>query len=218
MYVNDLPLASQFQTTLFADDTHLIMAENSLAKLESKVNNKLLQIDTWLKQNKLSLNSSKSCYMLINKNPSKSCESDLRLSLNSFTLFRQHTVKYLGIYIDENLKWSTHIHHLSLQLARYAGIFYRIRNLLPLDTMRMLYHRFIYSRVQNGIPIWEMPPKLISKELSVRFNNIICSMTFSRKYSLMTPLYKTLNVLKLNDIYKLGLAKFMFQCHQKTVS
>ena len=33
MYVNDIPLGSQFQTMLFADDTYLTMAENSLAKL-----------------------------------------------------------------------------------------------------------------------------------------------------------------------------------------
>ena len=64
MYVNDIPQASQFQTTMFADNTYLTMAENSSTKLKSKVNNELLQIGTWLKQNKLSLNSSKSCYMI----------------------------------------------------------------------------------------------------------------------------------------------------------
>ena len=82
--MSDLPLASQFQTTLFTDDTYLTMAENSFAKLASKVNYELFQIDTWLKQNKLSLNSSKICYMLTNKNSKKSCESDLRVSLTSF--------------------------------------------------------------------------------------------------------------------------------------
>ena len=50
----------------------------------------------------------------------------------------------------------------------------------------------------------EMLAKVNLKELSVRLNNIIRNITFSRKYCLMTPLYKTLNLLKLNDIYKLG--------------
>ena len=31
----------------------------------------------------------------------------------------------------------------------------------------------------------------------------------------MTPLYKSLNFLKLNDIYSLELAKFMYQLHNK---
>ena len=42
MYVNGLPLVSQFQTTQSSDDTYLTTAENSLAKLKSKVNNELL--------------------------------------------------------------------------------------------------------------------------------------------------------------------------------
>ena len=137
------------------------MVENSFSKLESEVNNKLLLIDTWLKQNKLSLNSSKYRYILISKNSSKSCECDLRFSLNSFTLHKQNTVKYLNIYIDENRKWT--IYHLSLQLARYAGIFFKITNLFRLDTMRVLYHYFIYSRVQYGISIRGMPPKITLK-------------------------------------------------------
>ena len=54
--------------------------------------------------------------MLINKNPSKLCGSDPRLFLSSFTWYRQRTVKCFGIYIDENLKWSTRIHELELEL------------------------------------------------------------------------------------------------------
>ena len=79
------------------------------------------------------------------------------------------------------LKWSTHIHHLSLQLARYAGMFYRIRNLLPLDIMHMLYYCFIYYQLQYGIPIWENATKVNFKELSIRLNDIIRTMTISSK-------------------------------------
>ena len=99
------------------------------------MNKKLRNIDAWLKKNELSLNRSKSCYVLINKQQNISCECDLQLYLNPFLLKREQTIKYLGIYIDDNLKWSTHIQHLSFQLARYAGMFYRIRNFLPIDLL-----------------------------------------------------------------------------------
>ena len=139
------------------------MVESSLAKLESKVNNELLLIDTWLKQNKLFLNSSKSCYMSINKNPNKSCESDIRVSLYSLTLHRQHSVKYLGIFIDENLKCSTHIYHLFLQLARYAEFSRELETSLHLIqcicSITVLYTPEYNTAFQFG----EMPPKLTSK-------------------------------------------------------
>jgi len=106
--------------------TTLTLFDKSVTNLECKVNNELIKIEEWLKQNKLSLDCSKTCYMLINSHPSISCYSDLQLSLNDFTLKRQQIIKYLGIYIDENLKWSSHIHYLSLQTARYTGLFYRL--------------------------------------------------------------------------------------------
>ena len=71
--INDLPLVSQFNTTLFPDDTYLTLSYKSLFGLELKANNELGKIDTWMKSNKWSLNYSKSCYMIINKMPSKSC-------------------------------------------------------------------------------------------------------------------------------------------------
>ena len=213
LYVDDLPSASNFETTLFADDTYLMLADKNLANLERRVNEELQNIDHWLKINKLSLNRQKSHYMLINKRPSVSCTADLQLSLNSHVLKRQQTVKYLGIFVDENLNWSTHIHQLSLQLARYSGLFYRLRKLVPPDVIRMLYHSLVQSKVQYGIAVWGNAAKTRLQELNLRLNNIIRTITFSSKFCSVTPLYKKLKLLKLTDVYKLELAKIMYQLH-----
>ena len=89
-----------------------------------------------------------------------SCNIKFQLLLNSFFLERQQAIKYFGIYIDETFKWTKRIHQLSSQLARYAGIFYRIRNLAASETLRMFYHSLIHSRLQYGIPIWRNLPKI----------------------------------------------------------
>ena len=44
LYINDLPLASNFSTTLFADDAYLNMSDNNLNSLENRVNDKLVKI------------------------------------------------------------------------------------------------------------------------------------------------------------------------------
>ena len=67
LYINDLPLASEFSTTLFADDTYLTLSHNNLFELEKKVNIQMHHIDNWMCQNKLSLNYSKTTYLLFNK-------------------------------------------------------------------------------------------------------------------------------------------------------
>ena len=56
LYINDLPLASEFSTTLFADDAYLILSHNNLLEPEKKVNIHMHHINNWMCQNKLSLN------------------------------------------------------------------------------------------------------------------------------------------------------------------
>jgi len=42
-------------------------------------------------------------------------------------------------------------------------------------------------------------------------------MTFTKYSCHVTPLYKNLNVLKLNDIHQLELAKFMHKLHHRAL-
>ena len=61
-----MPLASSFETTLFADDTLLMMTGYDLNKLQ-QVNQNLALIENWLRYNKLSLNYNKTTYLLFTK-------------------------------------------------------------------------------------------------------------------------------------------------------
>ena len=71
LYITDLPLASQFDAILFADDTFLAMSDNNPSKLQNRVNTELRKIDFWMKKNKLQLNYSKTHYLLLDKQLSR---------------------------------------------------------------------------------------------------------------------------------------------------
>ena len=197
LYINDLPLASLFDTILFADDTFLALSNHNLYKLQNRVNSKLSKIDLWMKKNKLQLNYSKTHYLLFDKQLNRSCFTNFNVSLNSIKIKRIRWVKYLGIYFDENLNWSRHIQHLSLRLARYSGLMYGIRTFLDRKTLCMLYYSLIYSRIQYGIVTWGTANQTLMHELNVKLNNIVRTITYSSKYCPVTSLYKTLNFLKL---------------------
>ena len=62
LYINDLPLASEFPTTLFADDTYLTLSHNNLFELKKKVNIQMHHINNWMYQNKLSLTQKQLIY------------------------------------------------------------------------------------------------------------------------------------------------------------
>ena len=63
--MNDLPLNTNFKVNLFADDTNLIMSGSDAKQLEMDDNNELANVDNWMRKNKLSINFSKTEYMLI---------------------------------------------------------------------------------------------------------------------------------------------------------
>jgi len=52
LYVNDLPLVSNFKTILFADDIVLSLSANSMHELTIKINQEFESVDNWLKYNK----------------------------------------------------------------------------------------------------------------------------------------------------------------------
>ena len=80
----------------------------------------------------------------------------------------------------------------------------------------MLYYSFAYSRIQYGITIWGTASQNQVHEIEVRLNNIIRTITCSKKFAHVTKLYKKLNFLKIKDVYKLELAKFMDKLFNNT--
>ena len=62
LYINDLPNASNFETTLFADDTNLHLSH---INIRSRVQQEMMKVSKWMISNKLTLNYRKSCCILI---------------------------------------------------------------------------------------------------------------------------------------------------------
>ena len=48
LYVNDLPLASNFDNTLFTDDTNLHLSNHNINILQSQVNQEINEINQWM--------------------------------------------------------------------------------------------------------------------------------------------------------------------------
>ena len=142
----DIPLVSEFDTTLFA-------ADKDLTSLKNKVNNQLKCLYNWFLRYKLSINFGKANFLLINKTPYRPIAYNFKIMIDD-TFFKQvENVKYLGGYINELLNWPTHT-FISFQLAKYSGMFYRLQNYVTRESLIMLYHSLIHSRIQYGLISW----------------------------------------------------------------
>ena len=118
IYLNDLPLAvKDAEITLYADDTSLYKAFKNIKELNETIVPAFSNICDWLKCNKLSLNAIKSEFMIIPKTkPFMITTSD------EIKIRRVKLVKYLGLWIDDNLIWEVQIDHICSKMARNIGI------------------------------------------------------------------------------------------------
>jgi hypothetical protein len=138
IYVNDMHRSSQkFDFYLFADDTNLLYAEKDLRKLEIIFNEELSKLCDWLDYNKLSLNSSKSNFVIFHPFQHKlDYEVNIKIFDNNskqlVTLERKTYVKYLGILIDNTLSWKYHIDYISSKISKGIGITVRLSTLYHL--------------------------------------------------------------------------------------
>ena len=101
--------------------------------------------------------------------------------------------------------------YLNLQLARYSGLFARLRRYVPNQILSLLYYSIIYSQIKYGILSWGTASNSLLKKVEILLNLILRVITNKSIYTPVGMLYKSLKTLKVTDIYNLELGKFMHQ-------
>ena len=121
IFINDLPGASSLITKLFADDTCLLFSANTVAGLQNIANRELNKIENWMTSNKLTLNHTKTKFMIISKNGRSAA---INIHLNGHLIEQVNSIEYLGITIDSSLNWKC-------QLKKLRQIYHKHRESSP---------------------------------------------------------------------------------------
>jgi hypothetical protein len=106
IYVNDFQRCHSEISIQYADDTSIIISDKQIPTLAEKCKIVLNEIYTWLNANKLSLNLSKTSYLIFSN---KNDDIDLQLELDGIRIERTTHTKILGIIIDDKLSFKRHI-------------------------------------------------------------------------------------------------------------
>ena len=56
---------------------------------------------------------------------------------------RKSQIKYLGVFIDQNLHWGPQIQHINNKLMRNVGIINKLQYYVDVHTIKQLYYSFI---------------------------------------------------------------------------
>ena len=79
---------------------------------------------------------------------------DTRIKLGTTELPRVETVKFLGMWLDQNLTWDKHLSSLKSKIKRNMTMLQVAINLLDINSKKILYYAQIYSHLSYGLPLW----------------------------------------------------------------
>ena len=179
LYTNDLPnCLSNSKPRMYADDTHLTYADNDICSIETSLNQDLSNINRWLIANKLTLNMTKTEFMLIgSRQKLNSLSAFPVLEINGTQLNRVNFTKSLGVLIDENLTWSNHINAITKKISSGIGSIKRISHCVPPATLHTIYHGLVQSHFDYCSVVWGNCAKTLSDKLQRLQNRAVRVLT-----------------------------------------
>ena len=208
IYMNDITMISKkAEVVLFADDTNIFFTGNDPYELESSVVNELSLFSDWFMANKLSLNISKTNFMVFNN----SRHHVFNISINGQKLDPSKSVKFLGVIIDNKLTWQEHINNISSKIARGIGVIGRLRHLLPKRILRTIYLTLVYPHLMYCSTVWSCTKTSYLHNLVLLQKRVVRYISLSGPRDHTSELYKSLNLLKLFDMINLNIASFTYR-------
>ena len=212
IYVNDIAQSTDsHKLRLFADDSNVFVTAKNPATLKSLMNEVVGKMCEWFKANKLTVNAKKTQFSIFTQ-PNKNVPQ----VLNSIKVLGKHikrseSAKYLGIHLDDKLKWQAHIDDLAGRLTKTVQAFKIIKNYMSPKHKLSFYFAYIYSRIQYGIELYGSACQKSLKKIQIKQNRAL-KVLFNKEFRTPTlEMHKELKLLMVKDIAKVNLLKFVHQ-------
>ena len=216
IYVNDAQFVTRaIHLLLYADDMNLLYKHKEIERMVSVINEELESLYDWLLANKLSVNLSKTKFVLFgtkNKllNISKNFPH-IPLKLSGQYIERETHTKFLGVIIDEEISWNRQIEYVTHKISKNIGILYKVRHYLSLDILLNLYYNLIYPYISYCTLIWGSNYKSKLDPIHILQKRALRAITLSERRSASRPIFKKLEVLNIFEIVDYQLAELAFR-------
>ena len=213
VYVNNFKSClNKSDAIMVADDTAILATNKSLPVLFDIVNKELTNVDNWLIANKLSLNVTKTNYIIFQTLGSKPCPKDLSLKLRNIPIQKERNVKFLRLNINENLSWKPHMTNILCKVRSGLCNVKKIKPYIPnKKSLLTLYHSFILSHILYCITLWYHGNKSVVGQLQRSVTNYIRLMFNLNARDSVVKIMKSQKLLSINQLFVKETSILMFQ-------
>lgn len=201
IYTNDIPMSiKSSKPILFADDTTVFVIGENVESLYKQMNDDLMELNDWFKANYLSVNPNKTKCMLFTR------QRDAKV--HNYKLFVEHEVlekvshtKFLGVHIDDQFTWQHQIDHCCKKVSCGVYAMNMSKRIISANNLKILYYSLVHPYLIYGIRLWGSCLKKYIHKLEVLQNRALRSMTNGKYNDPTSPMYKSMNILKLKDLF-----------------
>lgn len=199
-YINNIhEIGLHGHITLYADDTCLFYFGSSVQNIISQAQSDLNSLFSWFQYNLLTINISKTCYIIF-KAKNKTIPPHDSLKINNIPLQQKNAEKYLGLRMDSQLTWKSQIEHIKNKLSSLLGSLRHMVRCIPRRLRYTIYNALVKPHLLYLIEVWGSAAKTKLAEIQVAQNKII-KMLFHYPY--LTPTKKIYTETKLMNIKQL---------------
>ena len=141
-------------------------------------------------------------------------EADIpNLKINGSDIERVSEFNFLGLTINEFMSWNSHSKKVSNKVSRVLGIMNRLKRFLPFSALRLMYQSLENCHLQFCILAWGYECKRVYnlQKKAIRI------MTASKYNAPTEPLFKQLNIMKVEDSFELQCLKFYYKFKTNTL-
>ena len=150
LHINDRYRSSnQMRFVHFSDDTTVFAFNSDINNVHATVNTELVGVYNWLKANRLSLNVSKTSYMITSNQ-----KNEIEIRIRDLILTKISTITFLVSTLDENLTFNDHVKNVTTKISKSIGVMRRLHCHLPADVMVKLYYSLVYSHLTYALLAW----------------------------------------------------------------
>jgi len=219
LYINDIANAvTDSQIKLFADDSNMFIIGDNPKSLFDRANKDLSNLSRWINVNKLHINYDKTNFMIfepkfrINNNNNYNTLTSMKLFLNGNEIQCVHSVKYLGVIIDDQLNWTDHIKHVTSKVSSMIGIMYRNNHFLPPYCKKNIYFALIHSVLIYCIEVYANVNKSQLKPLIIKCNRLLRLLQNKPRRTHAYELYALYNTLPVDFLFQFYTMNFIHKC------
>ena len=137
------------KTTLFADDTSVMIIDKDQDIFRQKINQALTNMNLWFQTNQLVLNIQKT--HIIKFSPTITVHASLDVYYNNTLINEAKSSKFLGFQVDSQLNWKYHVEQILPKLNASCFTIRSLTYILNQETLGMIYHVYFHSILQYGV-------------------------------------------------------------------